>query len=231
MESITDVTEKKIGCGKKYYSRLGIMADSHGESDKIVAALAFFSENDCDGYFHLGDICDSAHPETAEACVRPLIDSGVMAIKGNNDHQIDVNHRARSGTPEHRLDLIPIDILEFIHNLPLLRSCKPVLFTHSLPFARELGLSSMIGVMGEVELNRFFSTDPQGILFRGHSHDPEIVYIHGHQVISRILQPGRQYKIKDRLPCVVTCGALTGRFCMIWMPAKGRIECHQFDVS
>jgi hypothetical protein len=154
-----------------------------------------------------------------------------MAIKGNNDHQIDVNHRARCGTPEHRLDLIPTDILEFIHNLPLLRSCDPALFTHSLPFARDLGLSSMVGVMGEVEINRFFSTDPQGILFRGHSHAPEIVYRHGHQVISRTLQPGRQYTITDRLPCVVTCGALTHRFCMIWMPASGTIECHQFDVS
>ena len=231
MNSEITALKENTDCSKKSYSRLGIMADSHGESDKIVAALNFFSANDCDGYVHLGDICDSTHPETAEACVRPLIESGVLAIKGNNDHQIDVNHRARGGISGHRDDLIPHDILEFIHNLPLLSSCQPALFTHSLPFARELGLSSMIGVMGEAQLNHFFRTEPQRILFRGHSHDPEIAFLHNHQIIFRALQPGRRYQLTDRLPCVVTCGALTGRFCMIWMPSAGTIECHRFNVS
>jgi predicted phosphodiesterase len=231
MEPKVNASERKTDCGKITYSRLGIVADSHGELDKIIAALNFLSENGCDGIFHLGDICDSAHPETAEACVRPLIDSAVMAIKGNNDHQIDVSHRGQAGGPGDRDDLIPRDVLEFIRKLPLVRSCQNAIFTHSLPFARELGLSSMIGVMGEMELNRFFSADPQGILFRGHSHDPEIACKQDHQIIYRALQPGRQYKITDRLPCVVTCGALTSSFCIIWMPAKGTIECHQFNVS
>jgi len=230
MNSKITAFRKSPDCGKKSYSRLGIMADSHGESDKIVAALDFFSANDCDGYIHLGDICDSAHPETAEACVRPLIEAGVLAIKGNNDHQIDVNHTARSGSSGHRDGLIPPDILEFIHDLPLLSACRPAIFTHSLPFARELGLSSMIGVMGEAQLNRFFRTEPQGILFRGHSHDPEIAFQQDHQIISRALQAGRRYQIAERLPCVVTCGALTARFCMIWIPSSGTIECHRFNV-
>ena len=220
-----DKSKKNVTEDPVTHRRIGIMADSHGQAHKIVGALEFMHHRGCDSLYHLGDICDSGHPETVEACVRPLQQCGVLAIKGNNDHQIDVNHR------DQRNPQIPHDIIEFIRQLPLVRNFPSAVLTHSLPFAQELGLSSMIGVMGEVELNRFFSTDPQGILFRGHSHDPEIVYIHGHQVISRTLQPGRQYKIKDRLPCVVTCGALTGRFCMIWMPAKGTIECHQFDVS
>jgi predicted phosphodiesterase len=219
---------------KTAYRRLGIMADSHGEPDKIVAALAFLSENGCDGFFHLGDICDSAHPGTAEACVRPLLEYGVMAIKGNNDHQIDVNNRLQvetrlqNGKRGQRDYLIPRDILEFIQKLPLVRSCRHALFAHSLPFARELGLSSMVGTMGEAELNRFFSIDPRGILFRGHSHDPELIYRQDHRIISRALQPGRKYQISDRLPCVVTCGALSGNICMIWTPGDGIVECHQF---
>ena len=228
MKSKLIASEQNVHCEKIAYSRLGIMADSHGEPDKIIAALAFLSEKGCDGLFHLGDICDSAHPRTAEACVRPLLESGVKAIKGNNDHQIDVNNRSVGANLSHRDDSIPRDILEFIQELPLVRSCHHALFTHSLPFARELGLSSMVGTMGEMELNHFFSTDPGGILFRGHSHDPELVYKQGHRIISRALQPGRKYKITDRLPCVVTCGALTGRFCMIWIPENGTIECHQF---
>lgn len=224
------VSEIVVDCEKTDYSRLGIMADSHGEADKIVAALAFLSEKGCDGLLHLGDICDSTQPETVEACVRPLLEAGVMAIKGNNDHQIDVNNRLQDGNSGQRDDLIPPDVLEFIQELPLVRSYHHAFFAHSLPFARELGLSSMVGTMGKTELNHFFSTDPQGILFRGHSHDPELVYKQDHRFIFRAIQPGRKYQITDRLPCVVTCGALSDRFCMIWMPENGTIECHRFNT-
>lgn len=230
MKSNLSASELKDDCEETAYSRLGIMADSHGEQDKIVAALTFLSEKGCDGLYHLGDICDSAHPGTAEACVRPLLESKVMAIKGNNDHQIDVNNRPRGANPGHQDAMIPRDILEFIQELPLVRSCHYALFTHSLPFARELGLSSMVGTMGEMELNHFFSIEPGGILFRGHNHYPELVYKQDHRIISRRLQPDRKYKIRDRLPCVVTCGALTDRFCMIWVPGNGTIECHKFNT-
>ncbi|MBW2412815.1 MAG: metallophosphoesterase family protein [Deltaproteobacteria bacterium] len=206
------------------------MADSHGEPDKIAAALDFLFEKGCDRLYHLGDICDSAHPGTAEACVRPLLESGILAIKGNNDHQIEVNHRSRGANPGHRKDLIPRDVLEFIIELPLVRSCQHALFTHSLPFARELGLSSMVGTMGEMELNWFFSAHPRGMLFRGHSHDPELIFKQDHRIITRVLQPGRKYNLSDQLPAVVTCGALTNRFCMIWMPETETLECHKFNT-
>jgi predicted phosphodiesterase len=48
---------------------IGIMADSHGQPDTIKAALAALSNLACRTVYHLGDVCDSAHPETAEACV------------------------------------------------------------------------------------------------------------------------------------------------------------------
>jgi predicted phosphodiesterase len=230
MKSKPTASKLKVDCEETAYSRLGIMADSHGEPQKIVAALAFLSEKGCDGLYHLGDICDSAQPKTVEACVRPLLESGVMAIKGNNDYQIEVNNRSRGENPGYRDDLIPRDVFEFIQELPLVRSCQHALLTHSLPFARELGLSSMVGTMGEKELKHFFTTEPRGILFRGHSHDPELVYKQDRRIITRALQPGRKYKLTDRLPCVVTCGALTGSFCIIWIPADGTIECHKFNT-
>jgi predicted phosphodiesterase len=221
MESKIFMSEAGPGCEKNTHSRIGIMADSHGQPDKIVAALEFFSERGCRRLFHLGDICDSGHPETAEACVRPLQEYGVMAIKGNNDHQIDVNY---TGQPQ---SLIPCDILDFIRNLPLVRHCQHSVFTHSLPFDRELGLSSMIGMMGKVEMNRFFSTDPQGILFRGHSHKPEVFRKQDKKIISRTLRIGQRFNLSNRLPCVVICGALTRELCLIWEPFENTIECHR----
>ena len=60
---------------------VGIMADIHGRSDKIVAALDFLSDRGCRHLIHLGDICDSTHPETVEARVRHLQKFAVIAIK------------------------------------------------------------------------------------------------------------------------------------------------------
>jgi len=53
-------------------SQIGIMSDSHGKPAKIISALDLFKAGNCRPIFHLGDICDSTHPETAEDCTRPL---------------------------------------------------------------------------------------------------------------------------------------------------------------
>ena len=202
---------------------IGIMADSHGQAHKIVAALEFLCHRGCDSLYHLGDICDSGHPETVEACVRPLQQCGVLAIKGNNDHQIDVNHR------DQRNSLIPHDTLEFIRQLPLVRNYPSAVLTHSLPFAQELGLSSMIGVMGEMQINHFLRAYPHRILFRGHSHNPEIFRKQGGKIICQTLRIGQQFDLTDSMPCVVTCGALTRDLCMIWRPHENVIECLRFN--
>ena len=60
---------------------IGIMADSHGQPETITAALGMLTDIDCRPIYHLGDVCDSTHPETAEACLGPLRDSRVIIIK------------------------------------------------------------------------------------------------------------------------------------------------------
>jgi predicted phosphodiesterase len=202
---------------------IGIMADSHGRPDKIVAALKYLSDLKCDSVYHLGDICDSGHPETVEACVRTLQRFRVMAIKGNNDHQIDLNHRDRVQS------IIPRDVYDFIKNLPLLRHFQQAVFAHSLPFVRELGLSSMVGVLGEVEVKRILSAFPKGIFFRGHSHTPEVFVTKGEKIIPRPLRAGQRFELNSGLPYVVTCGALTRNLCMIWKPQENAVESHRFS--
>ncbi len=204
-------------------SQIGIIADSHGRWDKIVAALNFLIDRGCRHIIHLGDICDSAHPQTAEACVRPLQKFTVDAIKGNNDHQIVVNN----GGSHH--SVIPADVLDFLQKLPLVRKYQHAVFTHSLPFARELGLSSMVGTMGNSHVRQFFRRYPQGLLFRGHSHSPQVYFKENGQVFSQKLFPGRKIDLTDCLPCVVTCGALTRGFCLMWMPDLHAIECQRFE--
>ena len=121
----------------------GIMADSHGNSETILAALAAFKNLKCRTIYHLGDICDSTRPETAEACLKPLQDRHVIAIKGNNDHVIVANHLGREKAP------VSPNILRYLQNLPLVAYSHAADLTHSLPFVAKLGLSCMIGTMSE----------------------------------------------------------------------------------
>jgi predicted phosphodiesterase len=49
---------------------IGTMADSHGQAAAIRNALAVFADAGCRLVYHLGDVCDSTRPETANACMR-----------------------------------------------------------------------------------------------------------------------------------------------------------------
>ena len=197
---------------------IGIMADSHGQADTIRDALAVFADAGCRSVYHLGDVCDSTHPETANVCVRLLQERRVKTIKGNNDQAIVANHIGRTKSP------VSPEVLQVLKKLELVKYYQNAMFIHSLPFVRELGLSSMIGTMGPQEIRRFGNEFPGYILFRGHSHNPEIAWLQGRQVRVQSLSAGVQLDLSARIPCVVTCGALTRGLCLIWDPEENYIE-------
>ena len=197
---------------------IGIMADSHGRPQTIQDALAALKKLSCRAVYHLGDVCDSAHPETAEACLRLLQEQHVMMIKGNNDHAIIANHIDRP-TP-----FAVREAWEYLQAAPLIRFYQNAVFTHSLPFAETMGLSSMIGTMGKREALLTFEKFPHHIIFRGHSHTPEIIRPRTQSVSSRRLGPGENIDLSGTIPCVVTCGALTRGMYMVWNPLENSIE-------
>ena len=196
------------------------MADSHGQPQTIISALEMFRKMGCRPVYHLGDVCDSTHPETVEACLKPLRDDCVIMIKGNNDHAIVANHFGRKRSP------VSTENLLFLKNLPLVKYHLNALFVHSRPFIHEMGLSSMIGDLGEGETRRFFKEFPSHILFRGHSHSPDLVWPKGRHFESRSPVAGEKFDLTDKIPCVVTCGALSRGLCMVWRPTVNVIECH-----
>ena len=197
---------------------IGIMADSHGQIETIHAALAVFDELGCESIYHLGDVCDSAHPETANVCVQVLQNRRVHVIKGNNDQMIVANHYDRETSA------VSKEVLETLRNLDLAKHHREALFIHSRPFIQELGLSSLIGAMGAKEIRRYCREFPDKILFRGHSHNPEIAWMEGQQVKVESLAPGAGVVIAKRIPCVVTCGALMRGLCMTWEPDENYIK-------
>ncbi len=197
--------------------KIGIIADSHGEARQIEAAVSFLKSEGCQTLFHLGDICDSYNLSESASCIKILQDNRVQAIKGNNDHVITRYHAT------HEKLRLTRSQLAYLNHLPLVREYQNAVFAHSLPFERELGLSSMIRPMDEYQIDLFFRRFPGKILFRGHSHDPEI--------ISNGL-PGPDYHpfpaqnsidISHLNPCIITCGALTENLCVVWQPDEHKL--------
>lgn len=201
---------------------IGIMADSHGKPGVIEKALDLLKGMGCSTIFHLGDICDSMTPETADACVELLEESNVLAVKGNNDHAVVVNHKGMN------LGVVSESTLDYLEGLPMARKCRDADLAHSMPFVREMGLSAMIGSMGELQASYYFGRKPKALLFRGHSHDPAIAEAPDGKYEESLLKPGKPVSLADRKPCIITCGALTRGYATIWDFSSNKIECLTF---
>ncbi|OQY05293.1 MAG: hypothetical protein B6I22_07690 [Desulfobacteraceae bacterium 4572_123] len=198
--------------GGSLMKKTGIIADSHGHVGRLSDAIAFLKKQNCLSIYHLGDICDSTSPQTADACVSLMMGNKIMAVKGNNDHVISLNESGHAGYP------VSTASVNYLRNLPLLLKDGNLLFTHSLPFVEELGLSSMVGTMIPENISRFFTDYPATILFRGHGHSPEIIRPENRNFSRTPLIPGQKFNLNPTSPCVFTCGALTDGHCLILEP-------------
>lgn len=197
---------------------IGLISDSHGQADALAKALAFLRHMGCHALYHLGDICDSLHPETADACVGLLREFQVNCVKGNNDHALVVNHEGRKSAS------IKAGTVDYLRQLPLVIQLRQSLLAHSLPFEKELGLACMVGTMTEAYARIFFEKFAGRILFRGHSHSPDITWQDPQgRVTSRAIPPGQALDTTRRTPSIVTCGALDHGLCLLWSPSDSCI--------
>ena len=199
------------------------MADSHGDANAIVMAVDFLKGNACHALYHLGDICDARRWETADDCVELVIHCGIRAVMGNNDHTLTADARGRKPAGIRR------DTLSFLENLPLRLSVGSARLVHSRPFIKRLGLSAMIGGIGQREAGTFFRENPDGLLFRGHSHQPELISPGEADIRFSSLVAGQTIELAAVRPCIVTCGALTAGWAMIWEPDGDRLQCCRFS--
>jgi predicted phosphodiesterase len=207
---------------EKTPAKIGIMADSHGDPGAIAAGAKFLKRRGCTALYHLGDICDSTQWKTADDCVAQVRDHGIVAVQGNNDHTLAVDARGRPDGGIRRATAI------FLENLPLCLEVDSAKLVHSRPFVRRLGLSAMIGVMGNREAEDFFRENPHGLLFRGHSHKPEMIFRRKKDIRFFSLTAGHTLQLAGYRPCIVTCGALTSGFVMLWKPDQDRLESNSF---
>ena len=207
---------------EKTPEKIGIMADSHGDPEAIDNGALYLKDKGCTALYHLGDICDSTRWKSADDCVAQVRNHGIVAVKGNNDHTLAVNARGRSNGGIRRTTVA------FLENLPLCLSVGSAKLVHSRPYVRQLGLSAMIGVMGNREAGKFFRETPHGLLFRGHSHKPEMISSEEKEIRFSPLAVGQIVELSGHRPCIVTCGALTSGLVMLWEPGNDRLKCHSF---
>ena len=202
---------------------IGLISDSHGQPKRLASGLAYLKDQGCDTLYHLGDICDSLHPETADACVGLLRDFQVRCVKGNNDHSIVINYADRESTS------IRIETLDYLRQLPLVSRLEGSLMAHSLPFEKELGLACMVGAMTHDYARIFFRSFGECILFRGHSHSPEITWQDcENRVVSGSIPLEQTITITERIPCIVTCGALDHSLCLLWSTKDNSVTSLRF---
>jgi predicted phosphodiesterase len=202
---------------------IGIMADSHGNRQSIARAIGIFRQCDCLAIYHLGDICDSLRPETADACVDLLRRHYILGIKGNNDHTLAVNLRNNTAS------CISSDTITYLEQLPLALYYDSAVLAHSLPFVVQRGLACMIGDLNAMDAALFFKDFPDNFLFRGHNHTPEIVWQQEDRLENLSLPAEEKISFADRIPCIITCGALDHGFCLTWDVDDHILTCHTFD--
>ncbi|MBF0451097.1 MAG: metallophosphoesterase family protein [Candidatus Magnetomorum sp.] len=188
---------------------IGILADSHGQVSTLEAAIDVLYQKGCQTIIHLGDICDSSCIHTADESIHLIQKNNIIAIKGNNDHSLTVSGDPRISPSTHH----------YLKKLPLVVHTQHILFTHSLPFMKELGLSCMIQQLNDNHIHLFFGNGPeQKILFRGHNHQPELV-TQNHQHFQRMpLNFPTHIQLTPLKPFIMTCGAVLNSHCGIFYP-------------
>ncbi len=194
--------------------RIGIMADSHGRTEALAAGVTTLRQEGCTVLYHLGDICDAAYPETTPACVDTRRQNDILAVKGNNEHTVSVNSLDRDD------GVVSSATALWLGRLPLVRQLPGAVFCHSLPFEAELGLSAMVRVMEPAAALHFCRQYPGQVLFRGHSHHPEILRCRENRVEAETISPGIRLVLAASRPAVITCGALTDGLCLVWNPRE-----------
>jgi len=198
---------------------IGVMADSHGQADRLAAAIRRLTETGCRRLIHLGDITDTNRPETVAACIHRLVTAGVCALRGNNDHALAMLAQERTD------GWLAPEVRDFLDGLPFVRQEGRVWFAHSLPFVEELGPACLVRPWDAAGLVRFNRMAPAGVLFCGHRHQPEMLELAAGRLRRRRIAAGEHLDLRAPGPRVIACGAITEGWSMIYAPEAHRAVC------
>lgn len=196
-------------------SPIGLIADSHGKNDFLQHAIQALRKNGAETIIHLGDLCDSLDPHSAEYTVNILKESNIQGVLGNNEYSIISEHHN-----EHVRN-ISLEVLDYLSELPYVFRLWNLWFTHSAPF--EWPAATHRPIKDFLPLLMDHINFPFRILFRGHSHKPSIIEINDSETEAIPVQAGTRLKLNRDRRYVITVGAVEQASSALFFPEEFEI--------
>lgn len=191
---------------------IGLIADSHGKNELLLQAISEVKEHGAEELIHLGDLCDSLNPHSAEDTVNILKENTIPGVLGNNEYSIISEHHN-----EH-VKNISSAVLDYLSGLPYILNLGVLWFTHSAPFTWPAATRRPIRefLPHLVDRNNF----PFEILFRGHSHQPSVIEMNGAETKKIPVQAGARLTLNRNRRYVITVGAVEESSCALFLPTE-----------
>jgi hypothetical protein len=189
---------------------LGILSDSHGNTEATRRAAAALLERGARRLIHLGDLCESMEGRPPDDLLALVRRHDVTVVKGNNDLTVErlLKEKPARGARE-------VEALRFLKSLPLRVAVGDFLFAPSLPDGTVRSVYEPIDDGGTERAARVFAGASFMALFCGHSHNPVLFRLRNETVIREpvpaeadlALAPGERY--------IFIAGSVTGGECAL----------------
>ncbi len=187
---------------------IGLISDSHNHLSLMTAAIDFLRKRGATRMVHLGDICDSLHPEFLERAVEILERERVEAVRGNNECAVMTEFAVSHP------DQLSLPTRVFLENLPYMIRSEAVVYAHSAPFEWPEATRRPL----RYYLPRMMANGslPFGILFRGHSHRCSVLEICGDKIEKLPVKPGVSIDLDKNKHYIITVGAIERGACALF---------------
>ena len=205
--------------------RIGLMADSHGNLKATKRAIEVLREQGAQSLIHLGDFFDSLQNDPLSSLISLLKDNGVLAVKGNNDHQIEKLLKDNSYEESAERE----GVLSFIEDLPMTMVMKDLCFAHSLPFDVLRSFYEPIDTGSAKRARGIFKNTPYRILFCGHSHIPVFFRWKDGHASRETIMPGQALSIEQDERYIMIVGAVYGGECALY--DRGSMEYKRIKIK
>ncbi len=194
---------------------IGLIADSHGKNDLLHRAIRTVRQHGAKTLIHLGDLCDSLDPHSAEDTVNILQQNNIPGVLGNNEYSIISEHHNA------HVQNISSQVLDYLSGLPYILDLGPLCFAHSAPF--EWPAATHRPIMDFLPHLMKQNPFPFDILFRGHSHTPSILEIEDGEIKEIPVQSGTTIKLRRDTRYVITVGAVEKASSALFLPGEYEI--------
>lgn len=189
---------------------LGILSDSHGNTEATGRAAAALLERGVHRLIHLGDLCESMEGRLPEDLLALVRRHDVTVVKGNNDLAVErlLEEKPARGVREEAA-------LRLLKSLPLRVAIGDFLFAHSLPDGTVRSVYEPIDDGGTERAAHVFAGTSFLALFCGHSHNPVLFRLRKAAVIREPVPVATELTLAPGERYIFIAGSVTGGECAL----------------